>query len=178
MIQTVLGVFLILLHIVCCVLVWLGIKTHLLKVKKYLMALVIFVPFWGTVCVLLLHLQMLTRRDNRIEPGVEKLRVNEEIYKNIFQAVSDTDKKIVPLEEALLINEPGVRRELIMDVLNDDPEEYMDLLKQARMNEDVEVVHYAITAMVELCRRWRSCMRHHRTIRRSWSSTVILWKSI
>ena len=82
MIQTVLGVFLILLHIVCCVLVWLGIKTHLLKVKKYLMALVIFVPFWGTVCVLLLHLQMLTRRDNRIEPGVEKLRVNEEIYKN------------------------------------------------------------------------------------------------
>ena len=150
MIQTVLGVFLILLHIVCCVLVWLGIKTHLLKVKKYLMALVIFVPFWGTVCVLLLHLQMLTRRDNRIEPGVEKLRVNEEIYKNIFQAVSDTDKKIVPLEEALLINEPRVRRELIMDVLNDDPEEYMDLLKQARMNEDVEVVHYAITAMVEL----------------------------
>ena len=110
MIQTVLGVFLILLHIVCCVLVWLGIKTHLLKVKKYLMALVIFVPFWGTVCVLLLHLQMLTRRDNRIEPGVEKLRVNEEIYKNIFQAVSDTDKKIVPLEEALLINEPRVRR--------------------------------------------------------------------
>ena len=154
MIQAVLGVFLILLHIVCCVLVWLGIKTHLLKVKKYLMALVIFVPFWGTVCVLLLHLQMLTRRDNRIEPGVEKLRVNEEIYKNIFQAVSDTDKKIVPLEEALLINEPRVRRELIMDVLNDDPEEYMDLLKQARMNEDVEVVHYAITAMVELSKEY------------------------
>ena len=154
MIQTVLGVFLILLHIVCCVLVWLGIKTHLLKVKKYLMALVIFVPFWGTVCVLLLHLQMLTRRDNRIEPGVEKLRVNEEIYKNIFQAVLDTDKKIVPLEEALLINEPRVRRELIMDVLNDDPEEYMDLLKQARMNEDVEVVHYAITGMVELSKEY------------------------
>lgn len=154
MIQTVLGVFLILLHIVCCVLVWLGIKTHRLKVKKYLIALVIFVPFWGTVCVLLLHLQMLTRRDNRIEPGVEKLRVNEEIYKNIFQAVSDTDKKIVPLEEALLINEPRVRRELIMDVLNDDPEEYMDLLKQARMNEDVEVVHYAITAMVELSKEY------------------------
>lgn len=185
MIQTVLGVFLILLHIVCCVLVWLGIKTHLLKVKKYLMALVIFVPFWGTVCVLLLHLQMLTRRDNRIEPGVEKLRVNEEIYKNIFQAVLDTDKKIVPLEEALLINEPRVRRELIMDVLNDDPEEYMDLLKQARMNEDVEVAIMRSQPwlnfprnMIFVCRRWRSCMRHHRTIRRSWSSTVILWKSI
>ena len=53
-----------------------------------------------------------------------------------------------------MINEPRVRRELIMDVLNDDPEEYMDLLKQARMNEDVEVVHYAITAMVELSKEY------------------------
>ena len=34
MIQTVLGVFLILLHIVCCVLVWLGIKTHTAKGEK------------------------------------------------------------------------------------------------------------------------------------------------
>lgn len=64
--------------------------------------------FLGTICVLLLHLQRLTKRDNRIEPGVEKLRVNEEIYKNIFQAASDMDEKIVPLEEALLINKPGV----------------------------------------------------------------------
>ena len=156
MIQTVLGVFLILLHIVCCVLVWLGIKTHLLKVKKYLMALVIFVPLWGTVCVLLLHLQMLTRRDNRIEPGVEKLRVNEEIYKNIFQSASDMDEKIVPLEEALLINDPEKRRKLIMDILNDDPSKYIELLEKARMNEDVEVVHYAITAMVELSKDYDS----------------------
>lgn len=78
-----------------------GIKTHFLKVKKYLIGLVVFVPFWGTICVLLLHLQRLTKRDNRIEPGVEKLRVNEEIYKNIFQAASDMDEKIVLLEEAL-----------------------------------------------------------------------------
>ena len=41
-----------------------------------------------------------------------------------------------------------------MDVLNDDPEEYMDILKQARMNEDLEVVHYAITAMVELSKEY------------------------
>ena len=156
MIQTVLGILLILLHIVCCVLVWMGIKTHFLKVKKYLIGLVVFVPFWGTICVLLLHLQRLTKRDNRIEPGVEKLRVNEEIYKNIFQAASDMDEKIVPLEEALLINDPEKRRKLIMDILNDDPSKYIELLEKARMNEDVEVVHYAITAMVELSKDYDS----------------------
>lgn len=154
MTQTVLGIFLTLLHIVCCILAWIGIKTHFLNVKKYLIGIVVFVPFWGILCVLLIHLQRLMKRDNRIEPGIEKLRVNEEIYRNVFQAASDMDEKIVPLEEALLINKPGVRRELIMDVLNDDPEEYMDLLKQARMNEDVEVVHYAITAMVELSKEY------------------------
>ena len=95
----------------------------------------------------------------RTDARVLSTAAAKEIYKNIFQAVSDTDKKIVPLEEALLINEPGVRRELIMDVLNDDPEEHMDLLKQARMNEDVEVVHYAITAMVELSKEYDFCLQ-------------------
>ena len=33
-------------------------------------------------------------------------------------------------------------------------EDTVELLKQARMNEDVEVVHYAITAMVELSKEY------------------------
>ncbi|MFR6580786.1 MAG: hypothetical protein ACLURP_01140 [Ruminococcus sp.] len=86
--------------------------------------------------------------------GVEKLRVNEEIYKNMFPAMEENDRDVVPLEEALLLNDPSRRRELIMNVLNDNPGEYVELLKQARMNEDVEVVHYAITAMVELSKEY------------------------
>ena len=37
-----------------------------------------------------------------------------------------------------------------MDVLNDDPEEYIAFLQKAGNNEDTEVVHYAVTAMVEI----------------------------
>lgn len=84
------------------------------------------------------------------------MKVNEEIYKNIFQSGTEQEENIVPLEEALIVNEPELRRELIMNVLNDNPEEYVELLKQARMNEDVEVVHYAITAMVELSKEYDS----------------------
>ena len=140
---------LLLLHAICCVAVWLGIRTQVLKVKKYLMFPVIFVPFWGVLCVLLLHFQICGGADNVRQSGVEKLKVKEELYKNIF-VTQDASEQVVPLEDALLLNQPGVRRELIMDVLNDDPGEYMELLKKARMNDDVEVVHYAITAMVEL----------------------------
>ena len=99
--------------------------------------------------MLLLHFQICGGADNVRQAGVEKLKVKEELYKNIF-VTQDASEQIVPLEDALLLNQPGVRRELIMDVLNDDPGEYMELLKKARMNDDVEVVHYAITAMVEL----------------------------
>ena len=37
MIQIVVGIVLILLHIICCILVWVGICTHIINVKKYLM---------------------------------------------------------------------------------------------------------------------------------------------
>ena len=37
-----------------------------------------------------------------------------------------------------------------MDVLNDNPKEYVEFLKKAGNNEDPEVVHYAVTAMVEI----------------------------
>ena len=57
---------------------------------------------------------------------------------------------MVPLQEALLMNDASTRRELMMDILYDDVGEYVEVLKNARMNDDTEVVHYATTAMVEL----------------------------
>ena len=47
MIQNITGVVFIIFHIICCVLVWTGINSHLLKVKRYLILPVIFVPVWG-----------------------------------------------------------------------------------------------------------------------------------
>lgn len=47
------------------------------------------------------------------------MKVNEEIYKNIFQSGTEQEGNIVPLEEALIVNEPELRRELIMNVLNE-----------------------------------------------------------
>ena len=100
------------------------------------------------------------------------MKVNEEIYKNIFQSGTEQEGNIVPLEEALIVNEPELRRELIMNVLNDNPEEYVELLKQARMNEDVEVVHYAITAMVELSKEYDSKLQELERLHQISSRTI------
>ena len=156
MIQNIRGVVFIILHIICCVLVWTGINSHLLKVKRYLILPVIFVPVWGMICVLLLHFQIFFHQDKKREIGIEKMKINEEIYRSIIAPKEESDRNIVPLEEVLLIDEAAMRRDLIMNVLNDDPENYIDMLKQARMNDDVEVVHYAITGMVELSKEYES----------------------
>lgn len=39
----------------------------------------------------------------------------------MFPAMEENDRDVVPLEEALLLNDPSRRRELIMNVLNDNP---------------------------------------------------------
>ena len=58
MIQIVVGIVLILLHIICCILVWVGICTHIINVKKYLMFPVVFFAGWGGFCVLILHFKI------------------------------------------------------------------------------------------------------------------------
>lgn len=119
------------------------------------MPFVIFVPVTGLLCCLFLALSAFPKAGCKTGiNGVEKLKVQEEIYQGIFAENTSSYGKVVSVEEALLINDSGTRRNLMMDVLNDHPEEYIDVLMLARMNEDVEVVHYATTALAELSKRY------------------------
>ena len=58
MIQIVVGIVLILLHIICCILVWVGICTHIINVKKYLMFPVVFFSVVGGFLVLLQQIKI------------------------------------------------------------------------------------------------------------------------
>lgn len=121
----------------------------MLKVRMEVMPLVIFVPLWGVVCVMLIHFQLLLAGKYSASIGVEKLRINEEIYRS-FLVLDEDSKGVAPLEDVLLLDEAKTRRKQMMELLNDNPVQYLELLRQARMNSDVEVVHYATTAMSEL----------------------------
>lgn len=55
----------------------------------------------------------------------------------------------VPMEEAFLISEPQVRREMMMKLLHNDPEENIELLMMARFNDDPETAHYATATLTE-----------------------------
>ncbi|MBB5262975.1 hypothetical protein HNP82_000069 [Catenibacillus scindens] len=164
---TVIGIILLILHVIICCLVYVGIRCHILKVKKHMMPMVIFIPFWGLVCCLILHFQIFIKANGEKKKGVEKLQVEDQVYRSILPDNFQDQKDIVPLEEALIMNDSKTRRDLMMDILNDHPQDYMEALLQARMNEDVEVVHYAATAMTELSKSYDTRLRQmERTYRR------------
>lgn len=141
---------LLILHLIVSALVFLGIRFELLRVHKYMFYVALLLPVWGVLTVLILHFQILFRADDGIDVGVEKLRLESELYKSVTVDETKVAANTVPIEEALVVNSARERRTIIMDVLNDNPKEYIEFLQKAGNNEDTEVVHYAVTAMVEI----------------------------
>ena len=93
------------------------------------------------------------RRNGLRTDLVEKLRVDDELHRSIRVEDRAGTAATVPLEEALILDTAEQRRKLILSVLTEDPVQYYDLLQQARMNDDSEVVHYAATAMAQISKQ-------------------------
>ncbi len=144
------AIILIVIHILLAVFTFLGAQFKFLHVHKYMFFVALCLPFWGFLAVLFLHFEVVFKQDNTIAVGVQKMKLDSVLYKGITVEEKKNDDSLVAIEEALLINSPKERREIIMDVLNDNPKEYIEFLQKAGNNEDPEVVHYAVTAMVEI----------------------------
>ena len=61
---------------------------------------------------------------------------------------------LVPMKEALQLNDFSYRRKMIMNLLNEeDILSYLDVLQEALGNEDTETTHYASAILMELQRK-------------------------
>lgn len=136
-------------HILLCILIAAAMALKWMKIRRYMLYVALFLPIWGPALVLILNTQMMLRHTGEKELEAETFTVESELYKSITRE-SGTHGAAISMEEALIVNTPKERRALIMNVLNDDPKDYVDLLKKAGNNEDTEVVHYAVTAMVDI----------------------------
>lgn len=147
---TVVAMLLISVHVMICVLMCVLSRVGVLRVEGRLLPFMLLVPLWGPLCVLLLHVRTLIRAGEHTALGLEQMRVDDEERRSILVEERTDFVNTVPLEEALIVNDPRQRRSLVMSILNDNPSRYIDVLSQARLNEDVEVVHYAATAMAQI----------------------------
>ena len=148
---TVVTMLLIVIHVLVCVLMCVLSRFGVLRVEGRLLPfMLLLVPLWGPLCVLLLHVRTLIRAGEHTAPDLEQMRVDDEERRSILVEERADFANTVPLEEALIVNDSSQRRSLVMSILNDNPSHYIDVLSQARLNEDVEVVHYAATAMAQI----------------------------
>ena len=114
----------------------------------------ISIPIVGPLMSLTIVLNTILKSDGRkpIELGSESF--DDDI---LWETLVSYEEKgnIVPLEEAILINDVKVRRKYMLETLYDDPLKYLDVLMLAKNNEDVETSHYATTTISHAQKRFQ-----------------------
>lgn len=147
------GVIFIAIHLVIALLSCCLKKTGILRVDKMMMVVVLFIPLFGALAALIVSYintkGLAGDRNCNIEPSRDNSKEDTKSVAPVLESAN-----AVPLEDALLIDDASVRRSVILDVLMNDTKDYLPVLDQARMNDDVEVVHYATTAMAELSKEF------------------------
>ncbi|KRL98752.1 hypothetical protein [Liquorilactobacillus satsumensis] len=143
-------IFLLIIHLIGCVIVYAGVKLRLLHLSKIILPFVLLVPFFGSVCAVIVGIFFSTTTNRRKKVDLEEALEDTSAQNSLVVERERNYQNIVSMEEALLINDPEVRRKLLLTVLNDDPKQYIEMLSKARMNNDVEVVHYATTALASI----------------------------
>ena len=108
-----------------------------------------FVPVFGPICMVIGVINTHTDRD-RVATEAEEAFVLDEVYRSIPQHDADNMDHIAPIEEVMLIDPPEMRRSVMLDVLYAGANDLVEPIQMAGTNEDTEVVHYAVTALVEL----------------------------
>ena len=134
MISLVVAAVLLLIHLLVCLVLWTLMKLGLLPVRGHMLAVMVLVPLWGPLLVLLLSMRSAVFGADLKDATLELLRINDELHRSILVHDREADAGVIPLEEALIVNDPGDRRQL----------------QAAKLNDDVEVAHYAATAVAQI----------------------------
>ena len=146
MISLVVAAVLLLIHALVCLVLWTLMKLGLLPVRGHMLTVMVLVPLWGPVARGTTAVFGADLKDATLET----LRINDDMHRSLLVQGRERDDGVVPLEEALIVNDPGDRRRLMLSMLTEDPDAYLAQLQAAKLNDDVEVAHYAATAVAQI----------------------------
>ena len=150
MISLVVAAVLLLIHALVCLVLWTLMKLGLLPVRGHMLSVIVLVPLWGPLLVVLLSVRSTVFGEGLKESALESLRFNDDLHRSMSVPSGEGDAGVIPLEEALIVNDPADRRRLILSMLTEEPDAYLAQLQAAKLNDDVEVAHYAATAVAQI----------------------------
>ena len=142
------------LHFIFCIVVYFAVHAGILRFSEQLLPIICLVPCAG------LFIAIFADYDSRHEKvgskpiSLEELHAGLEDFRMNKPSEVTGESEIVPLEEAMAVNDSSTRRKLVLDILRQDTASYTQLLLEATMDDDIEVSHYASTALMELQREY------------------------
>lgn len=134
-------------------------KSHLSKEQIVLMCLV---PIVGILVALTIEYLIIFKKQGQKSPDMERLTLDDEILWTTLRSFEEKGD-LVPLEEAVLIDEVKVRRRSMLETLYADPFKYLDVLNVAKYNEDIETSHYATTTISKAQKDFQLAIQKHAT---------------
>lgn len=142
----------LIIHILLCIVIYIGIRTRFFKFSEQLMPIIALVPIVGVLAAIIADYNSRFHKAGIKPISLEELHLNFEDLR--LQQIEDQQEGdvVVPLEEAMSVNDAQTRRKLMLDILHQNPDAYIELLQKARLDDDIEVTHYASTAMMEMQR--------------------------
>lgn len=140
----------IIAHVLVCIAIGIGIKLGWIKNDSTIYPTIFFIPVFGILMFILDQLAAKGLIEQKKLVDVKAIGVQSIDYNKININDEKDVERIVPLEEAIVINESNMRRALLMDVIQNRPDEKISLLQKATMSDDTELTHYATTTIMEV----------------------------
>jgi hypothetical protein len=136
----------ILLHVFLALVYAIFIVLERSHIRKEYIILICFVPVFGLLAALLVEFMLILGKQGIRNPDLEQVGLDDDILWATLKRFHEKGD-LVPLEEAVLIDEVKVRRKSILETLYGDPIKYLDVLNVAKYNDDIETSHYATTTI-------------------------------
>jgi hypothetical protein len=140
---------LLMVHAAICALYFLIFMRN--KMMRWLFLIVLFLPFLGIFLIIVIWIgSKMGKQDFEYEDD-EVFLVDDKL-EYISQLDDEKEMNVIPVQEALLVNDSDVQRSVVMEIAKRDPEKYIGNLKRALLSEDTETAHYAASSITELKR--------------------------
>lgn len=118
------------------------------------------IPIAGIGVVLTIEWMMRRGKQGQRNVDMERLTLDDDI---LWKTLKSSQEKgdLVPLEEAILIDDVKVRRRSMLETLYTDPFKYLDVINVAKYNDDIETSHYATTTIAKAQKDFQLAIQKH-----------------
>lgn len=141
------------IHLVLCALIYIALRLGWLHFSRQMMPMILLVPVAGVLTAIVAEVIVRTGRNGSRDITLEDPHL-EYADLRLHRIDRDSHGQVLPIQEALRVNNAETRRALILEIIRQDPKDYIQQLREACSDTDLDVSHYASTAMMEIQREY------------------------